>query len=985
MADSDATIRIIVQDEGTLDASAPPESVTPTPPSAPSQPYQRPQPQPAASQAAARQAPARSFDPYADASQRRESEIRREQINAAYDDLYSTTERTKKTFDTILDVSLKLRGTLGGAFGPLVGSVLDVFAAIRDSAPQARSAQRIEAERRNRELASAPAPPIQRATGGEVPQVSGIGPDEDEVPLRATAGEFVVRKSEATKPENRAVLERMNRGYPSEVADDPRQSQMLDRALYRSSGNLSGRQNWADGGNVTQNENFRKWFGDSKVVDEEGRPKTVYHGATQDFDSFNTNSFFSDDPEIANYFAKSRQENAGEENAAARIIPAYIKMEKPFVIDAKGKAAGEIQFARNDMYGYRSAVKDEKNDGVIIKNTSDEGDVYVPRGATQIKSSIANRGTYDAADPRIHHADGGEVDEYSDAVWKAKTTPKIAEREYVHGDGRKFFYLSAFDPETNDYIGKADFKATDNSLYPLGVSTVKSHRRQGVATALYKYMEDKGFSIVDGDQLPDGKKFRETYNANRAKTETGLASGGNISAHPDVPLAADEVPIKATAGEFIVNKDAAQQPENRQTLEKMNAGLHYDKGGMVPPDVQIVGPASDYKPNVEVVGPKEAKEGPWALEATQRLVLEAISKSIPDGKSAESKGVPAEIFGKLKPVVDTLFPSDSTAPTESKRREIAPELDWPDMMRMPEPASKTASPPDISQAASKLPKSLMEPPSGKVVKPDMPNVSSKVISGGAASDGAMAGMSGALAAAAGPVGLALAVVDAAKGVRDSAMSAVRSVGNFAAAFADPSADAAKTMQTFGEGTKEVADKAFMLSPALGILAGTVGEAASSFGKLMSAINATAERYGEFSPVIAQAQAIAEVNHTLGDVRRAQESGPELARYVQMQGQLQQQFEDIKIKVLLKILPIVTKIGDLVEKIMPSGDGIASAVESLAAPLSALVGIANMLVQTQENANAPPMNDPTSIIFNTPAPNIGPPAPGQGPVPIVPNL
>lgn len=34
--------------------------------------------------------------------------------------------------------------------------------------------------------------------------------------------------------------------------------------------------------------NFRRWFGESKVVDEDGRPLVVYHGTTADFTSFDT-------------------------------------------------------------------------------------------------------------------------------------------------------------------------------------------------------------------------------------------------------------------------------------------------------------------------------------------------------------------------------------------------------------------------------------------------------------------------------------------------------------------------------------------------------------------------------------------------------------------------------------------------------------------------------------------------------------------------
>ena len=36
------------------------------------------------------------------------------------------------------------------------------------------------------------------------------------------------------------------------------------------------------------NDNFKKWFGDSKVVDDNGKPKNVYHGSNiNDIDIFN--------------------------------------------------------------------------------------------------------------------------------------------------------------------------------------------------------------------------------------------------------------------------------------------------------------------------------------------------------------------------------------------------------------------------------------------------------------------------------------------------------------------------------------------------------------------------------------------------------------------------------------------------------------------------------------------------------------------------
>lgn len=61
---------------------------------------------------------------------------------------------------------------------------------------------------------------------------------------------------------------------------------------------------------------FQKWFGDSKVVDENGQPFVVYHGTNADFDTFDydkigTNGtsegvgfYFTDDLETAEGYKK---------------------------------------------------------------------------------------------------------------------------------------------------------------------------------------------------------------------------------------------------------------------------------------------------------------------------------------------------------------------------------------------------------------------------------------------------------------------------------------------------------------------------------------------------------------------------------------------------------------------------------------------------------------------------------------------------------
>ena len=83
-----------------------------------------------------------------------------------------------------------------------------------------------------------------------------------------------------------------------------------------------------------------KWFGNSKVVDADGKPQVVYHATTADVSKFDRGAesifdygdgkdsggiFFSTDPKAADYYARGSQ---GYEKGA-NIIPAYIRLENP--------------------------------------------------------------------------------------------------------------------------------------------------------------------------------------------------------------------------------------------------------------------------------------------------------------------------------------------------------------------------------------------------------------------------------------------------------------------------------------------------------------------------------------------------------------------------------------------------------------------------------------------------------------------------------
>lgn len=169
----------------------------------------------------------------------------------------------------------------------------------------------------------------------------------------------------------------------------------------------------------TETPEFRRWFGDSVVVDEAGRPLVVYHGTwgagRPDFSVFSesfigsqTDSgyfgrgfYFTTDPEYADAYAGSYGGNRYE--PGARIMPVFLSIRNPYFIPWNGgvRTASSPGDTTADLIerGY---------DGVKIQKDPKYGDWYewVAFRPEQIKSATGNRGTFDPANPDIRYQTG---------------------------------------------------------------------------------------------------------------------------------------------------------------------------------------------------------------------------------------------------------------------------------------------------------------------------------------------------------------------------------------------------------------------------------------------------------------------------------------------------------------------------------------------------------------------------------------------------
>lgn len=167
---------------------------------------------------------------------------------------------------------------------------------------------------------------------------------------------------------------------------------------------------WQEKG--TESKYFKKWFGDSKVVDENGEPLIVYHGSKvadiKEFDSNKSNyghisagfNFFTNNK---NGEGESAEFYAGKNGT---IYECYISMKNPLVYNATGwKDEGveyktPVEFFDTNKGEIKRTYRKGDYDGIIVK--VGDNTIYAVPNSEQIKS-VNNYGTFDSENPNIYY------------------------------------------------------------------------------------------------------------------------------------------------------------------------------------------------------------------------------------------------------------------------------------------------------------------------------------------------------------------------------------------------------------------------------------------------------------------------------------------------------------------------------------------------------------------------------------------------------
>lgn len=146
----------------------------------------------------------------------------------------------------------------------------------------------------------------------------------------------------------------------------------------------------------TETRQFQRWFGDSKVVDEDGKPLVVYHGTDAEFNVFDMSKGRANMDIQGAFFSPYELDAQGYgENVKAY----YLSIQNPADEGTAYKALNRFKGQNNAGIKAREYLQKQGYDGVY--NGYDE---YIAFEPTQIKSATDNVGTFDPFNPDIRYS-----------------------------------------------------------------------------------------------------------------------------------------------------------------------------------------------------------------------------------------------------------------------------------------------------------------------------------------------------------------------------------------------------------------------------------------------------------------------------------------------------------------------------------------------------------------------------------------------------
>lgn len=125
---------------------------------------------------------------------------------------------------------------------------------------------------------------------------------------------------------------------------------------------------------ITDDWEFKLWFGDSKVIDKNSKPLVVFHGTWKCFPIFNV-------PDYGVYFT----DNFLAALSYGEVVKVYLSMQKPLILNFEG----ELDMSENwNIEDEVIFAKEEGFDGLVVYNSFDGEnflDQFVAFNSSQIR------------------------------------------------------------------------------------------------------------------------------------------------------------------------------------------------------------------------------------------------------------------------------------------------------------------------------------------------------------------------------------------------------------------------------------------------------------------------------------------------------------------------------------------------------------------------------------------------------------------------
>ena len=192
---------------------------------------------------------------------------------------------------------------------------------------------------------------------------------------------------------------------------------------------------------------FKQWFGNSKVVDEDGKPLVVYHGSpdftgdqfVNDVERKNRRGnvagyYFSPDPDEASDYAADRSTRQYQEGS--QVLPVYLNIERPYIAGESRVTPEMIAQYRKELIANNQHMSDERvaewaetklkyltdgrvpsadalnGDGEAMQRVLEAGNYdgfkdgrhWVAFKSTQVKSATGNTGAYSKYNPDVRYS-----------------------------------------------------------------------------------------------------------------------------------------------------------------------------------------------------------------------------------------------------------------------------------------------------------------------------------------------------------------------------------------------------------------------------------------------------------------------------------------------------------------------------------------------------------------------------------------------------